>query len=381
MNKLVINHSLNQNLLRNRNPTFQPLVYLWRRCYKKASECLNLRCLFREKERLINKILQLNKPVFIAFLILLASQSVKAQENLVYNGDFELYDTCPEFNDQVSRCIGWSKPTYGSSDYFNACSGNNTEAGVPNNSFGYQLPQSGAGYAGFIVDTDPKNSVIGCDTSQFYYEYLQGKLTLNLISNHVYEVSFNVSLANSSNRAIDLLGCHFSNNQIYQCNSDPLNLTKHVSSNLGFFYNDTINWVEVKGFYTAFGGENTIIIGRFNALSIIDTQIIIDNNVDPFAYYYVDDFSVVDITSKLNLLIPNCITPNNDGVNDSWSIPLLDEADGFIILNRWGQKVFVGNSKTDWRGLDSNGNSLNEGVYFFRTTGKTEKAGFIQLFR
>ena len=85
-----------------------------------------------------------NISIFIFFLCL--GYIAKAQ-NLVSNGDFEIYDTCPppsssSIND-INRATGWYNPSYGTPDYFNFSI-------VPYNLFGYQVDCcGGSGYTGY----------------------------------------------------------------------------------------------------------------------------------------------------------------------------------------------------------------------------------------
>lgn len=68
-------------------------------------------------------------------------------------------------------------------------------------------------------------------------------------------------------------------------------------------------------------------------------------------------------------VVPNFITPNGDGVNDSWH---LDPARGgfrsaeLLVFDRFGRQVFHGDpSLTDFRGENDTGEPLSEGVYFY----------------
>ncbi|NDK55934.1 gliding motility-associated C-terminal domain-containing protein [Pontibacter sp. BT213] len=68
-------------------------------------------------------------------------------------------------------------------------------------------------------------------------------------------------------------------------------------------------------------------------------------------------------------MLPNIITPNGDGKNEVFRP---DEKARFIksikftVFNRWGVKVYEGNDKNiNWPGTDSNGNRLNDGVYYY----------------
>ncbi|MCB0629674.1 MAG: cohesin domain-containing protein [Saprospiraceae bacterium] len=71
--------------------------------------------------------------------------------------------------------------------------------------------------------------------------------------------------------------------------------------------------------------------------------------------------------------IMNTITPNGDGLNDELSFEILEftPADEFpdneiIIFNRWGDIIFQQRPYTnDWRGLNSSGEKLPQGTYYY----------------
>lgn len=70
---------------------------------------------------------------------------------------------------------------------------------------------------------------------------------------------------------------------------------------------------------------------------------------------------------EIEFLIPNCITPNGDGANDTWIIGNLSLFDNheIIILNRWGSEVF---RSTDYQNdFDGtwNGGKLPAGTYYY----------------
>jgi gliding motility-associated-like protein len=84
------------------------------------------------------------------------------------------------------------------------------------------------------------------------------------------------------------------------------------------------------------------------------------------------------------LLIPNVISPNNDGVNDLFEIDNLQENTEVIILNRWGNVVFSStNYQNNWEGKNSLGNELVDGVYTYKYKTKDAKIGhgFVHLVR
>jgi gliding motility-associated-like protein len=84
------------------------------------------------------------------------------------------------------------------------------------------------------------------------------------------------------------------------------------------------------------------------------------------------------------LLIPNVISPNNDGVNDFFEIENLQENTEVIILNRWGNVVFSStNYQNNWNGKDTSGKELADGVYTYKFTTETGIIGhgFVHLVR
>jgi gliding motility-associated-like protein len=86
------------------------------------------------------------------------------------------------------------------------------------------------------------------------------------------------------------------------------------------------------------------------------------------------------------LVIPNVITANNDGINDKIEInPLFENCFSYelTILNRWGTKLFTTTSSLNsFEGKDTNGNELVSGVYFYTLkSNQGEKHGFITLIR
>jgi gliding motility-associated-like protein len=69
------------------------------------------------------------------------------------------------------------------------------------------------------------------------------------------------------------------------------------------------------------------------------------------------------------IVIPNIITPNGDGINDLFEITTGGITDyNLIIQNRWGEVAYT---TTDpfkhWDGK-SNGTIVSEGVYFYQLT-------------
>ena len=317
---------------------------------------------------------------------MLSATNIKAQQNLVYNGGFELYSTCPlgltdPFNNEIIKCLGWDHPTYATSDYYNACSPFGLGVSVPNNVSGTQIPLSGNAYCGFYsYALAPSN----------LWEYITGTLINPLIQNHKYKVTFYVVLGERYDLYTKNIGAYLSSTKpLNYGTTAPLPFTPQVLySN---YISDTVNWVKVSNIITAQGGENYITIGHFS--DTLNSDTVRFHFWDPpnnQAYYLVDSASVFDITDISNpsyVEYPNIFTPNSDGINDELIFKNKNILDwNLTIFDRWGLKIFETNDpNNNWDGHTTSGESNSDGVYYYllNAKGKDDKLyrnkGFIQL--
>lgn len=234
--------------------------------------------------------------------------------NLVYNGSFEEYRSCPRKVDAVGILTiveGWYQPTGGSADYFNKCG--SRECGVPQNKLGRQEPHDGNGYCGIYCS---KNN---------YREYLQTRLRRTLREGDSIRLSFYVSLSEESTGAVATLGGLFTAERINDTvrsillNKDRNQVAGLVSQTISRPYqpqvvnsadrilDNTHGWQRVEGTFVAQGGERYVTLGNFipieqsgfgNPDSL--TQLL------PGAYYYIDDVRVECL---------NCQSPETDESN------------------------------------------------------------------
>ncbi|SMD08141.1 DUF7507 domain-containing protein, partial [Pedobacter africanus] len=88
--------------------------------------------------------------------------------------------------------------------------------------------------------------------------------------------------------------------------------------------------------------------------------------------------TVETVVAVSDFVIPNIITPNNDGDNDTFKIKGLENYPGtqVLVFNRWGNEVYRSNNYTnDW-----DGSQLNEGTYYYLVNRK-EKSGTVTVFK
>lgn len=237
------------------------------------------------------------------FLALTAAIPLHSQnaENLVHNPSFEEHRQCPMKIDAlgvIREADAWWQPTQGSSDYFNACG--SRECNVPRNKMGFQEAHSGEAYCGIYC------------SQELYREYLQTELRTPLVAGKRYSVSFWVSLADKSPQAVASIGAVLTRNRQEDTTRGILmdrevtSLDGSGSQSIAVYFEPQINnsienildntkeWFEIKGEFTAEGGERFLTIGNFlsfNKSNVIATQGA--NTPLPGAYYYIDDVSVV----------------------------------------------------------------------------------------
>ena len=323
-------------------------------------------------------------------MCLIFSKSSFSQQNLVYNGDFEEYSSCPEYEStpfqnpqEIEKCIGWKAPTYGTSDYFNTCATNPTIS-IPSNFGGEQLPFNGNGYLGGYFTNFTGGAGSDGYSGIMWWEYVQGELIQPLEANMTYKLSMEISLAEYSDLMINEIGAYFSISSVSTNNTASLNLVPQCVFQKSDYFTDTLNWMHLETTFVANGNEQFITIGNFNDNLTTDT--IRRYNYEPLiinpyvSYFYIDDVQLIEVPFEVNLT--NVFSPNGDGINDFLEFPSIGASDQkVIIINRWGNRIYESSLKNfSWDGKDFNGIEVNEGTYFF-TISDINKSGFVQLIR
>jgi hypothetical protein len=235
----------------------------------------------------------LARRISVAFLLAcgLAVAPVAQAVNLVPNPSFESYVNCPTSFGQFYECVAWTMPNTGTSDLFNVCSPLGfPSVNVPTNTSGVQAAQDGVGYAG----------IIPYSAAPDYREYLEAQLSSPLVNGNTYQVSFWVSLADTSLYAIDRIGAHFSVGPVGPFgNYAPILLTPQVESPVNVPLNNSTGWTQISGSFVAAGGEDHITIGSFH--DDASTNASPGPSVWPgYSYYYVDAVSVEYVNNNVD---------------------------------------------------------------------------------
>ena len=73
-------------------------------------------------------------------------------------------------------------------------------------------------------------------------------------------------------------------------------------------------------------------------------------------------------TACHDIVIFNAISPNGDGINDTWEIQGLQHYPNNTVqvFDKWGDEVFQeSNYKNDWVGMGKGGKELPDGTYYY----------------
>ncbi len=213
-----------------------------------------------------------------------------AQVNHVFNPSFELIYSCPNNAGQIDTAIGWSTLINGGGgnpELFNICCTEPSICGVPSQSFinSSQYPHTGNSYCGI--------EVTGSLQVDYYREYIQSKFKKKLSAGHNYCVKFFASLSDQSKAYIKPLGAYFDNGSVYAPPVYGMAIVSPQVYNIIYPLSDTVNWMKIEGSFVATGNEEYITIGNF----FTDANSDIGLKGAPtfwFAYYYIDDVSVID---------------------------------------------------------------------------------------
>jgi len=236
----------------------------------------------------------------IVFMLVTVVCTLQAQ-NLVPNGSFEQYASCPgSYNRRPGevQLPSWRILTTGSPDFYNECS--NGEASVPYNWAGISYAFEGKGFAGIYTWLSLKE----------YREYLHCKLTEPLMRDSLYRIEFRYKLASYAKYCTDRIAVLL---------SDSIAPVRHdrrlqIPPTLSFVKDSVLTpetgmWEEAVAEFRAKGGEQFLTIGNFADDSETGTYFIRfrpaqEPMLADAAYYYIDDVRLTPLFGLVPLEEP-----------------------------------------------------------------------------
>jgi gliding motility-associated-like protein len=226
------------------------------------------------------------RKVFFIFYFLFFIFCSKSQ-NLIPNGDFEYYTSCPSNFSQINLAAPWYDPTGATSDYYNGCAPVSSLVSVPDQTIGiFQYAHSGIAYAGlWVIQSNGSN----------YREYIQVAFDDTLQVGKCYSVAFYANLSNLLRQGANNIGAYISQTAITTAPPNVLNFNPQILLPGNPPITDTLNWIKISGIYQATGGERYITIGNFKDDTTTLSQTVDTTSQNFGSYYYIDDVSIYEI--------------------------------------------------------------------------------------
>ena len=227
--------------------------------------------------------------LFIFSIILTYSQST----NLVENGSFEVIKGKVKGLGCIEASDEWKNVTTSKADLF-VKENKNLFVLTSGNTYGKEDPKEGDNYVGLVVYS-PKDKIAR--------NYITSPLAQPMLKGKKYCISMYISLAEGSKFATNQLGINFNKKQLKQDdNKNLIDKTSILHAQLKIV-SATYGWEKICGNYIAEGGEEFITIGNFTATDKTKTEKAIKIKdykgvLSDFAYYFVDDISVVMVDQK-----------------------------------------------------------------------------------
>ncbi|MEZ4936873.1 MAG: gliding motility-associated C-terminal domain-containing protein [Crocinitomicaceae bacterium] len=196
--------------------------------------------------------------------------------------------------------------------------------------------------------------------SPFTYSWSNGANTLALlgVNSGVYTltvtdafgcsaISSNITVGNSNPNPID-----------FTWTPNPVTVT---NPNVTFTGNVVDPYLSSSWDFNSFGTDTGMVVST--VMDVIGNYTV--TLVVEFSPGCSDTVSHI-VTVTGDLIIPNVITPNGDGMNENFTIEGLLPNTKVTILNRWGNLIYESdNYDNQWDGTDMGGLKVSDGEYFY----------------
>jgi len=301
--------------------------------------------------------LKINFSYYAFFILSLLFNKYGNSQELVSNGDFETYTNCPNYVSQIHFAEGWSKPTDGTPDYFNACLTTPWSMGVPGNQFGDEAAHSGDGYAGFYAFYSVAPFITVDDDDR---EYVNTILVESMEIGETYSVEFFVSLSEASKYGVEVLGILFSTE--VPTREDELAIT--LLPQLIFWDAEELTnkngWTKISACFVADSAYQYLTIGNFNnGINTNATYVGSQTSNLHYSYYYVDDVSVIKLEKPEFVYEDPACGPLLVGVSNYDADEIFEWSTG-----EHASSIVVENSGLFWASINSNACTLVSDTIF-----------------
>lgn len=250
-------------------------------------------------------------------------------QNMISNGGFETFETCPEEKGHIELAEGWHSPNTGNPDYFNECYNTTNPivmrregAGIPVSYMGISKAHSGKAMAGLYLHK-VENGLVP------WKEYLQIKLNSKVKKKKDYCFKAYVKLSEFSNYSTTNFEVLFSNKKVKEDHAFTIREKAQLKMDSGNFLNQKNRWMQICLPYPAQKNAKYITIGNFHPVDYTDKLVVAPRSFkerENYAYYYIDDISLKEVDN-----LQDCDCSNSYDYNSFKAI----ERDSFVIpLNK-----------------------------------------------
>lgn len=301
----------------------------------------------------------------IAAVMVAFTPLVSQDNNLVINGSFE--NTKGRVHSYGAICLADSISSSNNTtvDLYSkdAC---DHDFGVPANYMGTQEGKTGNNYVGIIAYYADDAGFLKSEPGyRKYSEYVQLKFREPLIAGNTYNVSFNVSLAETSAYAVSGLGFYVSATKVDVKNNAFTQTVPYAISTDVLTNNE---WTTITGIYVANGGEQYLTLGCFNNYMQTEKIVVPNTNNNRKAYYYIDDVSmspkVINKDDMATILAGACYQLNNLNFETDKAVILSNSYPELKLLSQFLKTypyivVYI-DGYTDQTGTDKRNDKLSE---------------------
>ena len=143
---------------------------------------------------------------------------------------------------------------------------------------------------------------------------------------------------------------------------------------------------QVIGSYGSSHQTNSLIV--MNNVGEVAVKTVSSNTIILTQGFEQNNYAISEI--PITFIPPNAFSPDSDGTNDTWILPLNDlyRNNKVIIFNRWGEIIreFSNYNNFDivWEGSNKNNQQVATGTYFYVIevpSKNISKSGWVQIVR
>ncbi len=151
------------------------------------------------------------------------------------------------------------------------------------------------------------------------------------------------------------------------CKTTTDTVSPFIANQLGIFTWSPLNATSTNLVIDSINGQINVDASVAGTYLVMHTI----NDTTPCIGFHSDTLIISDTCNSAPVSVPyNGISPNNDGFNDSWIIPGIENRTNRVtIFNRYGNKIYdvtdYNNTTIVWDGKGSDGKSLPPGTYFY----------------